>query len=74
MKLPISAAFILAALPLATGHGSVLYPPTRNAIDSSISPWKGARATTTEQFPYTGHWKYLPPGPRDCIGIRPTSY
>ena len=24
------------------GHGSVLYPPTRNAIDSTIAPWKGA--------------------------------
>ena len=44
---------------------SVLYPPPRNAIDSVIKPWKGARATDTQQFPMTGHWKYMPFG-CDC--------
>jgi len=52
---------------LSIGHGSVLYPPTRNAIDSTIAPWKGATIgpNNTEQFPQTGHWNYMPFG-CDC--------
>jgi len=48
-------------------HGSVLYPPTRNAIDSTLPPWKGATIgpNNDRQFPQTGHWKYMPFG-CDC--------
>eukprot|EP00662_Eupelagonemidae_sp_cell21_P015151 gene15152-12559_t len=30
-----------AALPLVAGHGSVVHPPPRNAIDSNLAPWNG---------------------------------
>ena len=63
--LVLPAVSLLGALGTALGHGSVLYPPTRNAIDSELAPWKGAVANDTTQFPMTGHWKYMPFG-CDC--------
>ena len=49
---------LLMSMLLASvdAHGSVLYPPTRNAIDSTIDPWKGATigVNNTQQFPQTG--------------------
>ena len=58
----------VAALPgFVSGHGSVLYPPTRNAIDSTLEPWRTAvtNSSSRKQFPMTGHWKYMPFG-CDC--------
>jgi hypothetical protein len=60
-----ATTFFLATFRTALGHGSVLYPPTRNAIDSQVAPWKGAVTSNTQQFPMTGHWKYMPFG-CDC--------
>ena len=60
------ALVAVGALPLVAGHGSVLFPPTRNAIDSELEPWHSATiAGGKQQFPYTGHWKYMPFG-CDC--------
>ena len=60
------ALVAVGALPLVAGHGSVLFPPTRNAIDSELEPWRSATiAGGKQQFPYTGHWKYMPFG-CDC--------
>ena len=59
------ALVAVGALPLVAGHGSVLFPPTRNAIDSELEPWSSATiAGGKQQFPYTGHWKYMPFGAR----------
>ena len=62
----VRVVLAVGALPLVAGHGSVLFPPTRNAIDSALEPWSSATiAGGKQQFPYTGHWKYMPFG-CDC--------
>jgi hypothetical protein len=33
------AAALLAALPLASGHGAIVFPPSRNAVDGELDPW-----------------------------------
>ena len=33
-----------ALLPACAGHGAIVYPPSRNAIDHSIEPWKSFTA------------------------------
>ena len=55
-NLKIMFSLLSVMVTVVTGHGSVLYPPTRNAIDSQIVPWKGATIgpNNTEQFPQTG--------------------
>lgn len=43
----------LALVGCAAGHGSVVIPPPRNAVDRSLPPWKGGRFTpsgTIEPF------------------------
>ena len=58
---------LLGCLPLGAPHGSVLFPPPRNAIDAQLEPWRSHANTeqNTRQFPLTGRWKYLPFG-CDC--------
>ena len=34
-----AAGALLAALPLAKGHGAIVFPPSRNAIDGQLDPW-----------------------------------
>ena len=34
-----AAGALLAALPLAAGHGAIVFPPSRNAIDGQLDPW-----------------------------------
>ena len=35
---------MVALLPACAGHGAIVYPPSRNAIDHSIEPWKSFTA------------------------------
>lgn len=41
------AVVLLASVPLAAGHGSVVYPPTRNSVDRNLPPWKGGKHPDT---------------------------
>ena len=36
-----AVAMLLAALPAARAHSSLLFPPSRNAVDRSLAPWRG---------------------------------
>jgi predicted carbohydrate-binding protein with CBM5 and CBM33 domain len=44
---------VCSLLDLAHSHGAVLFPPPRNAIDSTLAPWKGASigVNNDQQFP-----------------------
>ncbi len=35
------AALLLAGVASVFGHGSVVYPPPRNAVDKDLAPWNG---------------------------------
>ena len=37
----LAAAAVLLAVPEARAHSSLLVPPSRNAVDRSLAPWKG---------------------------------
>jgi hypothetical protein len=67
MAVSLAAVALAVLAPLVAGHGSVLYPPSRNAIDSQLEPWKSSadNVRANKQFPMTGHWKYMPFG-CDC--------
>ena len=39
----VAGLLATAALPLlVAGHGSVVHPPPRNAVDSELAPWNGS--------------------------------
>ena len=63
----LSAAAAMVLLPCVQAHGSVLFPPSRNAVDAQLEPWKSSSDNVRHhrQFPMTGHWKYMPFG-CDC--------
>jgi len=48
---------VCSLLDLAHSHGAVLFPPPRNAIDSTLAPWKGASigVNNDQQFPQVQH-------------------
>ena len=37
----VRAFWLSALLRQATGHGAVVFPPPRNAVDSDMLPWSG---------------------------------
>lgn len=41
--------YLSAILPVTWGHGSVTYPPPRQAIDGNVAPWNG---TVPEAIPF----------------------
>ena len=50
------------------GHGSLVFPPVRNAIDKSLPQWLGGYPTVPD-FPGTGRWGL----PNETCGTRPPS-
>ena len=61
----LSLCSCLLLLGPAAGHGAIIYPMPRNAIDRDVYPWSAGVDNATGQFPNTGHWKYMPFG-CDC--------
>ena len=40
MRVAVSAAIVVLALPGARSHGAIVFPKSRNAADGALSPWK----------------------------------
>jgi hypothetical protein len=55
---------VCSLLDLAHSHGAVLFPPPRNAIDSTLAPWKGASigVNNDQQFPQV----------QQCLHVHPS--
>lgn len=66
MALPAVVLFL--TLATVSGHGSLVIPPVRNAVDRVLPQWKGGYPTVPD-FPGTGRWGL----PNETCGTIPWS-